>query len=47
MLAGHAVFLATFFVEAHPQAAVLPVNVRHGHAEGRADAVEGENQQAY
>ncbi len=46
MVAGHAVFLAAFFVQADPQAPVLPVNVRHGHAEGRADAGEGENQQA-
>jgi hypothetical protein len=34
VFAGHAGFLATFFVEAHPQAPC----VRHGHAERRADA---------
>ena len=30
----------------YPEAAVLPVNVFHGHAEGRADAGKGEHQKA-
>ena len=44
VVAGHAVFLAAFFVEANPEAAVLPVDVRHRHAERRPDAGERENQ---
>jgi len=40
------VFLAAFFKQADPQAAVLPVNVFHSHAERRADTGEGENQQS-
>jgi hypothetical protein len=46
MLAGHAVFLAAFLVQADPQTAVLPVNIRHGHAEGRAYTREGKNEKA-
>jgi len=38
MVAGYAVFLAAFLVEADPQTAVLPVNVFNRHAKGRADA---------
>ena len=37
--------LAAFFVEPDPEAAVLPVDVGHGHAEGRADAGEGKDQE--
>jgi hypothetical protein len=44
MMAGHRVFLATFFVQADPEPAVLPIDVRHRHAERGADAREGENQ---
>src|SRR5208282_3313512 len=32
MVAGHAVFLTAFFVETDPEPAMLPVDVRHGHA---------------
>jgi hypothetical protein len=45
MMAGHGVFLAAFLVEAHPQAPVLPEDVRHGHAERRSDAREGKNEE--
>ena len=37
-------FLAAFFVESHPQAPVLLIDVRHRHAERGANAREGENQ---
>lgn len=30
-------FLAAFFVQSDPQTAVLPVNVRRGHAEEHPD----------
>jgi hypothetical protein len=46
MVAGHSVFLAAFFVEAHPQTPVLPIDVRHGHAKRRTDAREGKTQKA-
>jgi len=38
--------LPPFSCRRTPQAAVLPINVRHDHAERRADAGEGKNQQA-
>jgi hypothetical protein len=37
--------LAGFFVQPHPQAAVLPVNVFNIHTEGRADAGKGKDQE--
>ena len=46
MVTGHRVFLAAFFVQTDPEAAMLPEHVGHGHTERRADAREGKNQQA-
>jgi len=43
-MAGHSVILAASFVES--QVPVLPVDIRHGHAERRAEAGEGKNQEA-
>jgi hypothetical protein len=46
MVVGHAVLLAALFVEADPEARVLTVGVCYDHAERRAVAGEGEDQQA-
>ena len=46
MVAGHAILLAAFFVQPHPQTPVLPVNVFDIHAESRADAGKGKGQKS-
>src|SRR5579883_428136 len=45
VVAGHGVLFTTFFVEANPEPAMLPVDVADVHPESRANAGEGVDEQ--